>query len=343
MSTDVTPKSTWPGLKNRQRTQVAISDQALVKTESPFGPLPLVVRPALDGVDLISWAQSHKAELEKLLLNHGGLLFRGFKMTTAEDLHTLIQKVSGKLLSYSHRSTPRTHVANEVYTATEYPADLSIVLHNECSWTPSWPMKLWFFCVIPAEVGGETPICDSRKIYNRIAPKIRDRFAEKGVMYVRNYSQEMDLPWQEVFQTTDPAVAEAFCHKEGLAFEWRDKTHFRTRQVCQAMACHPVTGEAVWFNQAHLFHVSNLQSSGDNSIMKVFDEENLPRNAYYGDSSPIENTVLDEIRAIYEEESVYFPWQKGDVLLVDNMLTAHGRAPFKGQRKVLVGMSQPKV
>jgi hypothetical protein len=38
---------------------------------------------------------------------------------------------------------------------------------------------------------------------------------------------------------------------------------------------------------------------------------------------------------------VAFPWQKGDILLLDNMLVAHGRAPYAGPRKVVVAMAEP--
>jgi hypothetical protein len=70
-------------------------------------------------------------------------------------------------------------------------------------------------------------------------------------------------------------------------------------------------------------------------------EAELPRNAHYGDGTPIEASFLDEIRAAYREETVTFAWQEGDILLVDNMLVAHGREPFVGPRKILVGMSEP--
>jgi len=44
---------------------------------------------------------------------------------------------------------------------------------------------------------------------------------------------------------------------------------------------------------------------------------------------------------IYQQEAVIFPWQAGDILMLDNMLTSHGRKPFVGARKVLVGMAEP--
>ena len=198
-------------------------------------------------------------------------------------------------------------------------------------------MMLGFFCIEPAPEGGETPIADSRKVFNLIAPAIRETFISKGVMYVRNYGEALDLSWQNVFQTNDRAEVETYCRKTGIEFEWKDKDILRTSQVCQAVASHPHTGEPVWFNQAHLFHISSLESTVRDSLLSLADGE-PPRNAYYGDGSPIEESALEQIREIYAEEAVIFSWQKQDILLLDNMLAAHGRRPFRGARKIVVGM-----
>jgi alpha-ketoglutarate-dependent taurine dioxygenase len=115
----------------------------------------------------------------------------------------------------------------------------------------------------------------------------------------------------------------------------------RTRQVRPAAAQHPITGEMVWFNQAHLFHVSNLGSEMQESLYKVFDEQDLPRNAYYGDGSPFSSEDLEEVRRAYKEATVVFSWQPGDILMLDNMLVAHGRRPYSGQRRILVALAQP--
>jgi alpha-ketoglutarate-dependent taurine dioxygenase len=47
------------------------------------------------------------------------------------------------------------------------------------------------------------------------------------------------------------------------------------------------------------------------------------------------------LRRLYSEETVSFPWRRGDVMLLENMLTAHGRTPFSGPRKVLAAMARP--
>jgi alpha-ketoglutarate-dependent taurine dioxygenase len=201
-------------------------------------------------------------------------------------------------------------------------------------------MKLWFLCTKAAKQGGETPIADSRAVFNRIDPKIRERFMQKKVRYTRNYGLGLDLSWQNAFQTESKSEVEAYCRGAGIEFEWLDEAHLRTHQVCQAVASHPKTGEMVWFNQAHLFHLSNLKPEIRESLLTLFKEADLPRNAYYGDGTSIEPAVLDEIREIYRQEAVLFPWREGDMLMLDNMLIAHGRAPFVGPRKVVVGMAE---
>jgi alpha-ketoglutarate-dependent taurine dioxygenase len=324
------------------RKRKPIMSANLVQEESlSDNPLPLVLRPSLNGVDLVAWATANRKSILDNLVRIGGILFRGFAAVTAESFHAFVLAICGEPLEYTYRSTPRTHVGNGIYTSTEYPADSSIPMHNEMAYTRSWPMKIAFFSALCAKEGGETPIADSRRVFQQIAPDVRDRFLRNGVLYVRNYGEGVDLSWQEVFRTDEKEQVEEHCCAHGIEYEWKDQNRLRTRQVCQAIAQHPQTGETVWFNQAHLFHVSALPAVIRETLLSTVGEENLPRNTYYGDGSPIELAALEHIREIYQRESVAFPWQTGDILLLDNMLTAHGRAPYFGPRKVLVAMADP--
>ncbi|MBA3468309.1 MAG: TauD/TfdA family dioxygenase [Herpetosiphonaceae bacterium] len=334
-----------PSLKGQLgggRRSVSVSQESLIKSQPLLADtaLPLLVTPAVEGLNLISWATSHRPFIDTSLATHGGILFRDFGIKTLEEFERFVGEMSPSLLEYTYRSTPRSKVSSNIYTSTEYPADQSIPLHNEMSYTTSWPMKIWFCCLVAAQQQGETPIADSRRIYQRLDPAIRDRFAEKKVMYVRNYGEGIDLSWENVFQTSDKTEVEEFCRAHKIEFEWKSGNRLRTRQVCQAVDKHPTTGEMVWFNQAHLFHVTSLPEAVRTMIMAEFKDEDLPRNTYYGDGSPIETTVLEEIRHVLESESVIFPWQEGDVLMLDNMLVAHGRSPFVGPRKIVVGMAE---
>jgi Taurine catabolism dioxygenase TauD, TfdA family len=192
---------------------------------------------------------------------------------------------------------------------------------------------------VPATRGGETPIADSRRVLARIPPSVAAVFREKGVMYVRNFDGVLDLSWQQAFHSNDPQEVESICRTGGLQCDWRKDGRLRTTQVCHATAFHPTTGEEVWFNQAHLFHVSSLPQATREALLSAVPESELPRQAYYGDGSPLEAALLDEIRAAYQAEAMPVLWQAGDMLLLDNMLVAHGRNHFQGDRRILVGMA----
>jgi alpha-ketoglutarate-dependent taurine dioxygenase len=330
------------GFAKMRRRAVTVTQGSVVKLQSlqAGSPLPALIEPSLAGIDPVAWAAGNTELVSKLLLEHGGLLFRGFPMQSEQDLERFISALSGELLEYTYRSTPRTRVSGRIYTSTEYPADQSIPFHNEMSYATEWPKKIWFLCLKPAETGGETPIADSRRVLAHIPETVRSAFREKGVMYVRNYARNLDLPWQNVFQTDDPDAVERFCHANGIGFEWRDGDRLKTWQVCQATTRHPDTGEETWFNQAHLFHFSGLEPAVRNLLLANFKEDELPRNSYYGDGSPIEPESLTAIREAYQREEVVFPWRKGDLLMLDNILVAHSRKPFTGTRKVVVGMAE---
>jgi hypothetical protein len=194
--------------------------------------------------------------------------------------------------------------------------------------------------VQPAAQGGNTPIASDRRAFPLLDQRIVNRFLEKKIMYVRNYGEGVDLTWQEVFQTQDRSVAEAYCRKAGMQVEWRSGDRLRTRQVRRPVVKHPRTGETVWFNHAHMFHISSLEPAVRDSLLEEFKDDELPRNAFYGDGTPIETDVLEHIRETYRQAAISFAWQKGDILMLDNFLVLHGRDSFVGPRKILVAMAE---
>lgn len=331
-----------PSAARREMTGQATTEGGLsVGPLSPGNGLPLVVTPVEDRV-LGEYVAAARHYAETLLPVCGGLLFRGLPIGSVTDFESFVGAFTRSLVSYEFGSTPRSRVQRQVYTSTEYPPHQHIPLHNEQAYTKEWPMKIWFYCGQAPEEGGYTPIADSREVYRRIPARIRDRFIRKQIMYVRNYGNGLDVPWQQVFNTQEPAAVERFCRTNGILYEWKPDGELRTRQVAQAIAIHPRTRETVWFNQAHLFHVSSLEPAVREILATVVAEEDLPRNACYGDGSPIEPDLLDEIRDVYRSLAVQFSWRQGDVMMLDNMLAAHGRTPFKGRRQILVAMAEPR-
>lgn len=341
------PKLAEAGVKklpSLKRRAVASSGEGLVRTEllSAGKTLPLVVQPLVPGINLVEWIHTQNDFIQQSLGQSGAILFRNFKIGSVAEFEQTVRAASAtELLPYRERSSPRSRVEGNIYTSTDYPADQSIFLHNENSYQHTWPMKIFFFCALPAERGGETPIADTHRIFLRIPSLIRERFLEKKWMYVRNFDGRFGLPWQTVFQTDDKPTVEEYCRSNGIEVEWKDGDRLKTWAIRPAVVKHPRTGADLWFNHATFFHVTTLAPEAREVFLATIKEEDLPTNTYYGDGSPIETETLNELRRIYHEETVAFAWQAGDILMLDNMRVAHGRAPYVGSRQIMVGMTEP--
>jgi alpha-ketoglutarate-dependent taurine dioxygenase len=298
-----------------------------------------VVRPKDNQSKPLLWLQENRPKLDELILEHGGILLRGFNIHSLSEFNQFCMTYAPNLLEYEFRSTPRSTLGGRIYTSTEYPKEKTIPQHNENAYTNKWPDILLLFSVVVADKGGETPVGNSRKILKALPEDLVERFEKHGVMYVRNYQEGIDLSWQEVFQTDNKEDMDKYCQDNNIEYEWlNDGNQLRTKQILQATTIHPVTGGKVWFNQANLFHVSALGEDGK-LLIDQLGVENLPRNAYFGDGSEIDISLINEINAVIEQEKFFFAWQKGDILLIDNLLMNHGRNPFEGSRKVAVAMA----
>jgi Taurine catabolism dioxygenase TauD, TfdA family len=163
---------------------------------------------------------------------------------------------------------------------------------------------------------------------------------KKNIIYMRNFGEGLGLDWRTVFQTDERERVEGICRANGIEFEWKGKDRLSTRALRLAVVRHPKTGEHVWFNQATHWHMSCLDQATRDSLLSIFDPQDVPRNCFYGDGTPIEDSVMDHICDVYRKAEVCFPWQKGDILMLDNMLAAHARRPFSGARKIYVIMGQ---
>ncbi|MDQ7903614.1 TauD/TfdA family dioxygenase [Phytohabitans sp. ZYX-F-186] len=303
--------------------------------------LPFTVEADGSGAGVIERIDADRRELRALLAEHGALLLRGFEIGGVDGFDRVVRALSGAPLTYAERSSPRSTIKGQVYTSTDYPPDEEIFLHNENSYQAVWPLTLYFHCLQAPQTQGATPLADVRKVYASIDPAVREEFVRRKWMVVRNFHADFGSSWRHAFNTEDRAAVEAYAAERGIALEWLDGDGLRTRAVREAVHRHPVSGEKVWFNHATFFHISTQAKDVREGLLEIFAPEDLPSNTYYGDGGTIPDDVMDHLRSCYRQASTRYDWQYDDVLVVDNMLAAHGREPFTGPRKIAVAMAEP--
>ncbi|NML38922.1 TauD/TfdA family dioxygenase [Chitinophaga sp. G-6-1-13] len=317
-----------------------VNDHTVVKAlfnKNSDQVLPLLITPAHNGVDLITWMNAHREEFERDVTHHGGILLRGFNINSVKDFNTFMECFNTTPLPYMFRSSPRKelddHLKN-IYTSTIYPSERTINMHNETSYSRIWGRKIVFCCITPAAEGGQTPIADSRRVLKDIDPALTAEFRAKGVKYRRNLLPDLGMPWQEVFQTNDVKVMEATCKKYNIDYEFVGKDHLVIEWVKDAISRHPVTGEETWFNHVFFFHRFSRYEELGLPHHEFFPAEFLTSETFFGDGSEISSAAYNEIKQAYQKNIIAFPYEKGDIIFLDNMLTAHGRYPYKGERTI---------
>jgi alpha-ketoglutarate-dependent taurine dioxygenase len=296
-------------------------------------------RHALGTTDLVGWLTAQgQDELTRLLADRKALVFRGFGVTP-ESIEPVLDQVVPHRLPYVHGNSPRTRVSGNLYTSTEYPREFTISLHNEMSYAHRWPKRLVFFCQRPPACGGATPVLDGELWLASLDDEVREAFAG-GIRYVQNLhdGHGFGKSWMDTFETTDKAEVER--HLEGTGSEWEwGPEGIRIIQRRPATVRHPITGTEVWFNQADQFHPAGLGDKTAAELYDILEPDEFPQHATFADGSPIPDAYIEHIQDRGLELAVDVPWRAGDLMLIDNILVAHGRRPFEGSRRVLVAMS----
>lgn len=289
--------------------------------------------------DFINWYSEHEEFVKQSMLEHGVVVFKGTGLDTREDFADFSRIAIRNPLQYVNGNSPRTKVSDITYTSTEFPAEAFISLHNEMSYSSLFPEKVIFFCLNPPQAGGETPILNGATFFNKLNPELVKDFSEKNIKYIRNLHGGSGIgpSWQDTFETDDRAAVEAFCTANGIGFEWSDDA-LRLEQLGPSLLRHPVTGKRVWFNQADQFHPSNNPKEIYETMKECYEEDEFPINARFSDNSSISEEALEHIREVSKKEMIAMTWEKGDVMVVDNLGALHGRNPFEGPRTILVSM-----
>ncbi|WP_242426947.1 MULTISPECIES: TauD/TfdA family dioxygenase [unclassified Streptomyces] len=298
--------------------------------------------PAFADIDeACAWLQERLPELTAALHVHGALYLRGLPVRTVEDFARVRDVLVPERTPYREKATPRSSFGDDVFSSTDLPPSQSIRMHNENSYTLTFPRALLFGCLIAPAEQGATPVADVRKVLANVPPALAEKMRAHGWLLQRSYSDYISTDWKTAFATEDPADVERYCAENRIALDWQEDGNLRTSQVRPGTIRHPDTGEEVWFNHLVFWNEWALDEELRETLVDEFGREGLPFNTAFGDGTPLSREDLDALQEAYDKATVRERWQVGDVMLVDNILTSHGRDPFRGDRKIVVAMGNP--
>lgn len=309
----------------------------------------------LSNEEFLEKISQNKPQIESWLLKHGALLFRNTPVATANQFSDVIESLNlGQFVNYIGGDSPRDKVEKKVYTSTEAPPSFKILLHQELSFIKNYPKHIYFFCEVAPQDRGETIIADARRVYEAIDPQVKKIFSEKGLTYISHYyhrskimewlnsMQRSHKSWREVFETDSKDEVEQKCLANEFDWRWLKRDWLEIKQHRPALIQHPETKETVWFNQAHLYdfnprHIGWMRYLG----AKLFysRKSTLLHDVTFANGERIPRKYFYHILDVLQENTVAFPWKKGDVMVLDNILAMHGRAPFTGKRRILTGLT----
>ncbi len=331
--------------------------QSFITTEC----LPLVIEPRNSSAslqDLLNLIQNNQKYLHEKMLRFGGILFRNFPLKNEYDFSAVIKALGcGKMMQYIGGDSPRKNVIEGIYTSTEAPPSFKIPLHNELSFVKRYPSHIFFFCQTAPQSQGQTLLADARKVYEAIDPEIREKFVSKGLTYISRYyhkSKLMDFinslqpshkSWLQVFETSDKETVEQLCKENDFTCKWNRNDWIEITQTRPATLKHPITHEWTWFNQAHLYDFNpkllGLSRYLGSSLLYCRKHMKL-HEVTFANGTPIPRSYFYHILDVLDANTLYFSWQPGDLLALDNVLAMHGRASFTGKRRILAAMTGQK-
>jgi len=288
--------------------------------------------------DAPRWAAEHRDALRAAVVEHGSLLVRGLRLRDVAATEAVFRQLGG-LMTEKEAFAARRSYSNGVYSSSTWPPNQPMCMHHELSYLLEFPCLMLFACLIAPSDGGATPVADSPTVLHALPTELIERFERVGWLLIRNYNNEIGASIAEAFGTDDRRAVESYCRANAITFKWQPDGALRTWQRRSAVVRHPRTGQRCWFNQIAFLNESTIDPEVREYLVDIYGEDGLPFNTRFGNGDAIGADVVQLINEVYEAHTAREPWQGGDLMLVDNVRTAHARERFAGPRDVLVAMA----
>jgi len=310
---------------------------ALVDIELQPGKPPILLAEATS--DPPGWAAEHRDALRAVVAEHGAVLVRGLGLRDAAETAAVFRRLSTGLMTEREAFAARQVYADGVYSSATWPANQPMCMHHELSYRLEVPSLLLFACLRAPTTGGATAVSDSPTVLDALPKDLTERFARDGWILTRSYNDEIGTTLGEAFGTEDRGAIEGYCRANAIEFAWQPDGELRTQQRRSAVVQHPMTGERCFFNQIAFLNEWTIDPEIREYLVEMYGAEGLPFNTGFGTGEPLTEEIVELINAVYEANTAREPWQAGDLMLVDNIRTAHSREAYEGPREILVGMA----
>ncbi|MEZ5688301.1 MAG: TauD/TfdA family dioxygenase [Caenibius sp.] len=313
-------------------------------------PLFIEARPGAfaEPGDVVQWVRDHRDALDALILKHGGIVLRGFPLVASEDFGAVTECFPAYSGNYQGGAAARRSVAKGVYEATQRTGDQTIPIHQEMFYLHDYPARIAFFARKVAEEGGETIIADMRKVTAAMPAGIRDKLETLGIENIRNFAAKtgskeqnrlMDKRgWDFAFYTESEKEVEEVCARQQLRPHWHDDGSLTVFNLEDAFVAHPQTGETVYRGGVHIAHFFRGSYDNTGQAAALREQQEYPSGAFLGDGNELPEDEDKAFQQVVDRFTYSWKWRDGDVMILDNLLTGHGRNPFSGDRATEVAL-----
>jgi alpha-ketoglutarate-dependent taurine dioxygenase len=289
--------------------------------------------------DPLNWVAEHREVLRAVVIEHGSVLVRGLGLRSVAEVAAVFRRLANVLMTEREVFAPRRIYSEGVYSSSTWPPNQPMCMHHELSYTLEFPGLMLFACLSAPTNGGATAVADAPTVLEALPARLVERFEREGWLLTRCYNDEIGASLSEAFGTEDRRAIESYCRANAIEFAWQPDGGLHTRQRRSAVVRHPITGQRCWFNQIAFLNEWTLAPEVREYLVDIYGADGLPFNTRFGNGDPISEDVVQLLNEVYEANTARAPWQAGDLLLVDNIRTAHSREPFEGPREVLVAMA----
>lgn len=283
--------------------------------------------------------------LESLFKTHRALYFKGWDLNL-ESFQGLSSRLCNNFSSYEgggfrFKQLDRAFVNSDktIMTTTGSTQGFPIPLHGEMHYMGVPPETIWFYCKIPGVNTGQTTLCDGHALANELPDHVKSFFGDRKIKYIR---QLPDGAWQSSFMTESPEHAMEICNDQKVFFQFdKENNAFLTEYSVSPFKQLNDTNEMSYIN--NILNISAVEwafeSGWAEKELGLQFGKHCPLVVRMEDGSKIPEDILDDIRKTAEALTINVEWNKGEVLMVDNMSIMHGRRESTSKvREVYVRM-----